>query len=48
MRLVSNSSPLIALAKLGLLRLLGDEVVIPGAVFSKELYDHALALAHER
>jgi predicted nucleic acid-binding protein len=35
MRLVSNSSPLIALAKLGMLRLLGDEVVIPGAVFAE-------------
>ena len=38
MRLVSNSSPLIdrvGLAKLGMLSLLGDEVVIPGAVFAE-------------
>jgi predicted nucleic acid-binding protein len=35
MRLVTNTSPLIALAKLGMLSLLGEEVVIPGAVFAE-------------
>ena len=35
MRLVSNTSPLIALAKLGMLSLVGEEVVIPGAVFAE-------------
>jgi len=46
MRFVANSSPLIALAKLGMLSLLGEEVVIPGAVFA-ELTESRKAYADE-
>ena len=35
MRMVSNSSPLIALAKIGRLNLLGYEIIIPKAVFEE-------------
>jgi len=35
MRIVSNSSPLIALAKIGRLNLLGYEIIIPKAVFEE-------------
>ena len=56
MKIVSNSSPLIALAKIEMLDILRNDIFIPKAVFdeikkkiriSKELYDHALELAHE-
>ncbi len=35
MRMVSNSSPLIALAKIGRLNLIGYEIIIPKAVFEE-------------
>ena len=51
MKIVSNSSPLITLAKIGKLNILRDDIVIPKAVFDeitkpekeyvKELYEWA-------
>ncbi|MGC9444930.1 MAG: DUF3368 domain-containing protein [Candidatus Methanospirareceae archaeon] len=46
MRLVSNSSPLIALAKIGMLGILREDLVIPQAVFA-ELTESAKEYADE-
>ncbi len=35
MKIVSNSSPLIALAKIGMLDVLANDIVIPKAVFEE-------------
>ena len=43
MKIVSDSSPLIALAKIGML----DELIKKKIRISEELYGHALELANE-